>query len=147
MVFERSRTAIFQYLFKRLEMAVGLGLILLLAVSENMLSSFIALIIFAITVLIRLPSVIKGVDEIRYTRLTLNSDSIVLTTKEGDKEHKLADFKILLYKKNAKSVTAFVLMSENSGIKLEYYQEMDKLFALLRDQVDMSKKLPWWQRL
>ncbi|MGY8872017.1 MAG: hypothetical protein ACKVJE_16385 [Pseudomonadales bacterium] len=147
MVFQRSRTAVYRYLGKRLEMALGLGLILVVTVIENILSSTIAMTVFVAVLIVRLPSVKKGFDEFSYTQLTLNKDTLTITTKQGDTEYQLDDFKIMLYKKRAKAITVFVLMSENDGVKFEYYQQMNELFDTLSESVMLRKEIPWWQRL
>lgn len=147
MVFQRSRTAVYRYLAKRLEMAMGLGLILLVAVIENLLSSTVAVAIFVVVLFLRVPSVIRGFDEFTYTQLSIDQGTLTVSTKQGDTEYRLDDFKILLYKKRAKSITAFVLMSENQGVKLEYYQQMNELFDKLSEHVVLRKEVPWWQRL
>lgn len=147
MVFQRSRTAVYRYLAKRLEMAMGLGLILLVAVIENLLSSTVAVAIFVVVLFLRVPSVIRGFDEFTYTQLSIDQGTLTVSTKQGDTEYRLDDFKILLYKKRAKSITAFVLMSENQGVKFEYYQQMNELFDKLSEHVVLRKEVPWWQRL
>lgn len=147
MVFQRSRTAVYRYLAKRLEMAMGLGLILLVAVIENLLSSTVAVAIFVVVLFLRVPSVIRGFDEFTYTQLSIDQGTLTVSTKQGDKKYRLDDFKILLYKKRAKSITAFVLMSENQGVKFEYYQQMNELFDKLSEHVVLRKEVPWWQRL
>lgn len=147
MVFQRSRTAVYRYLGKRLEMALGLGLILIAATIENLLSNTVAIAVFAGVLLIRLPSVIKGYEEFNYTQLTIDKDTLTVTTKQGDTQYRLDDFKIMLYKKRAKSVTVFVLMTENQGVKFEYYERMNELFDTLSERVMLRKEIPWWQRL
>ncbi|WP_293264824.1 hypothetical protein [Neptunomonas sp.] len=147
MVFQRSRTAVYRYLGKRLEMALGLGLILVVTVIENILSSTIAVTIFVAVLLVRLPSVKKGFEEFSYTLLTIDKDTLTVTTKQGDTQYQLDDFKIMLYKKRAKAITVFVLMSENDGVKFEYYQQMNELFDTLSESVMLRKEIPWWQRL
>jgi hypothetical protein len=147
MVFQRSRTAVYRYLGKRLEMALGLSLILVVTVIENILSSTIAMSVFIAVLIVRFPSVKKGFDEFSYTELTLNKATLTITTKEGDTEYQLDDFKIMLYKKRAKAITVFVLMSENDGVKFEYYQQMNELFDILSESVMLRKQVPWWQRL
>lgn len=147
MVFQRSRTAVYRYLGKRLEMALGLGLILVAAVIEHLISSTVAVAIFGVVLLIRLPSVIKGFEEFNYTQLTIDKDTLTVTTKQGDTKYRLEDFKIMLYKKRAKSVSVFVLMTENEGVKFEYYEQMNALFDSLSERVMLRKEIPWWQRL
>ena len=147
MVFQRSRTAVYRYLGKRLEMALGLGLILVAAVIEHLISSTVAVAIFGVVLLIRLPSVIKGFEEFNYTQLTIDKDTLTVTTKQGDTKYRLEDFKIILYKKRAKSVSVFVLMTENEGVKFEYYEQMNALFDTLSERVMLRKEIPWWQRL
>ncbi|MCJ8301007.1 MAG: hypothetical protein MJK13_19020 [Pseudomonadales bacterium] len=55
-------------------------------------------------------------------------------------EFLLSDFKILLYKRRARKISVFVLMSENSSLKIEYFKNMQKLFELFSKQVPMCKK-------
>ena len=69
MIFKHSRFAFIQYVFKRLEMALGLALILMVAVSEFWLTQTQAVIFFIVVVAIRIPSVLKGVNEIKYRQI------------------------------------------------------------------------------
>jgi hypothetical protein len=147
MVFKRSSTAVYRYLGKHFEMAFGLGLILFVTVIENILSSAVATILFVAVLLIRLPSTLKGLDEFSDSQVTIDENTITVTTKEGDTQYQIDDFKILLFKKRAKNITVFVLMSEHQGVKFEYYQQMNELFEILIQRVMLQKKVPWWQRL
>ncbi len=147
MVFKHSRYAFILYLFKRLEMAVGLGLILMVAVSEQWLTSITASIIFALIVIARLPSVIKGVDKINHREIKITDNQLVETLKDSEAHYKLDEFKVLLYKKRRGAIPVFVVMNESSGIKLEYFDDMPKLFEVLSQQVSLRKELPWWQRI
>ena len=147
MIFKRSSTAVYRYLGKRFEMALGLGLILFVTVIENILPSAVATILFVAVLIIRLPSTLKGLDEFSDSQVTIDENTITITTKEGDTEYQLDDFKVLLFKKRAKNITVFVLMSENQGVKFEYYQQMNELFEILIHRVMLQKEVPWWQRL
>ena len=147
MVFKRSSSAVYGYLGKRFEMAFGLGLILFVTVIENILPSAVATILFVAVLLIRLPSTLKGLDEFSDSQVTIDENTITMTTKEGDTQYQLDDFKILLFKKRAKNITVFVLMSENQGVKFEYYQQMNELFEILVHRVMLQKEVPRWPRL
>lgn len=147
MVFQRSNTAVYSYLGKRFEMAMGLGLILFVMVLENILTNAVAIILFIAVVISRLPSTIKGFEEFSYTEVTVDEDTITVTTKEGDKQYQLDDFKIMLFKRRGKKVTVFVLMSEHEGVKFEYFHQMNDLFEILIKRVMLQKEVPWWQRL
>ena len=147
MVFEQGRSAIYRYLFKRFEMALGLGLILLLAINEQMISSLIAALIFSALVLLSVPNVLKGLQAMQGAKLSIEDDIIVLTTKHSRQQYKLNEFKIILYKKNANKVTAFAIMAENHGVVIEHYQQMNEIFSILSKRVSLCKKIPWWQRL
>jgi hypothetical protein len=147
MVFEQSRSAVYRYILKRFEMALGLGLILLVAINEAMLTELMAGLIFCALVLLSIPSVVKGVRAMQGAKLTITDDTLTLATTNKSKEYNLKDFKILLYKKSANKVTSFAIMAENQGVKIEYYQGMNEIFSLLSQSVSMRKKIPWWQRL
>lgn len=147
MVFQRSNTAVYSYLGKRFEMAMGLGLILFVMVLENILTNAVAIILFVAVVISRLPSTIKGFAEFSFTEVTVDEETITVSTKEGDKQYQLDDFKIMLFKRRGKKVTVFVLMSEHEGVKFEYFEKMNDLFEILIKRVMLQKEVPWWQRL
>jgi len=147
MKFERNNRSVLHYVLKRLEMALGLGLILLVAINEDILSSMTALTIFVIALLVSLPKLIAGTRALKSTHLELVNDCLYIKSASKEQAYNLRDFKILLYKKGPKGITAFVLMSETQGVKLEYYSDMSKLFLELSQYVKMKKKVPWWQRL
>ena len=147
MRFERNNSSVLRYILKRLEMALGLGLILLVAINENLIASSLALAIFLIAVFANLPKLIKGINTVKNTHLELTSTDLYIKSPAQEQAYCLKDFKIMLYKKGPQGVTSFVLMNETQGVKIEYYSQMNELFLELGQHVKMKKKIPWWQRL
>jgi hypothetical protein len=147
MIFKHSRFAFIQYVFKRLEMALGLALILMVAVSEFWLTQTQAIIFFIAVVAIRIPSVLKGVNEIKYRQIKIIDNQLIEIHKDSETRYKLDEFKVLLYKKRRQSIPVFVVMNETGGIKLEYFDDMPALYEILSNKVSLRKELPWWQRI
>jgi hypothetical protein len=147
MRFERNNSSVLRYILKRLEMALGLGLILLVAINEDLIASSLALAIFLIAVFANLPKLIKSINTVKNTHLELTSTDLYIKSPAQEQAYCLKDFKIMLYKKGPQGVTSFVLMNETQGVKIEYYSQMNELFLELAQHVKMKKKIPWWQRL
>lgn len=147
MRFERNNSSVLRYILKRLEMALGLGLILLVAINEDLITSILALAIFLIAILANLPKLIKSINTVKNTHLELTSTDLYIKSPAQEQTYCLKDFKIMLYKKGPQGVTSFVLMNETQGVKIEYYSQMNELFLELGQHVKMKKKIPWWQRL
>lgn len=147
MRYKRSKSAVFRYLSKRLEMAVGLGLILAVAVMEQWLTPLWAVLAFAAVVALRLPNVLRGLKQVRYAELEITSTDVILHDPIEPQRFEIDSFKVLLYKRRGKAVTVFVVMSENSGLKIEYFEKMSELLALFGEKVALRKEIPWWQRL
>lgn len=147
MVYQRSKAAVFSFLFKRFEMAFGFGLILLVAVSEGWLTYWPALIIFLVALALRLPTVIKELNQLRNTIIDLDDTQLTVTILGEKTVYNLDDFQVLLYKKRSKKISVFVVMSADAGVKFEYYAQMNELFSKLSETVKMRKEVPWWQRL
>ncbi|MGB1238707.1 MAG: hypothetical protein ACPG4U_10885, partial [Pseudomonadales bacterium] len=120
MRYKRSKSGVFRYLSKRLEMAVGLGLILAVAVLEQWLTPLWAVLAFIAVVALRTPNVLAGYREVRDSELEIQGDTVILHSPEGEQRYPVEHFKVLLYKRRAKAVTVFVVMSEDSGLKIEY---------------------------
>jgi hypothetical protein len=147
MKFERNNSSVVRYILKRLEMALGLGLILLVAINEDLIPSILALAIFLVAVLANLPKLIKSIKTVKNTHLEITSTDLYIKSPTQEQVYCLKDFKIMLYKKGPQGVISFVLMNETQGVKLEYYSHMNELFLELGQHVKMQKKIPWWQRL
>jgi len=145
--YQTSENSIYNYLFKQVEMGFSVAIIFWVAVSEQWLQPQWALIIFAVVFVYR-ASIARGeIAEIKSRKLTVSGQQVTLQSASKQQQYLLSDFKILLYKRRGKKISVFVLMSENSSLKVEYFKNMQQLYELFSKQVPMAKKIPWWQRL
>ena len=78
--------------------------------------------------------------EIKSRTLTVDGQQVTLQSASTKQEFLLSDFKILLYKRRARKISVFVLMSKNSSLEIEYFKDMQKLYELLSKQVPKCKK-------
>ncbi|EPJ55876.1 MAG: hypothetical protein OFPI_02560 [Osedax symbiont Rs2] len=147
MYYQTSDNSLYSYLFKQLEMAFSIAIILAVAVAEYWLQWPWALVIFALVAVFRATTVRTEMAEISSRELTVDGQQVTLQSALTQQQFLLADFKILLYKRRGKKISVFILMSEQSSLKIEYFRDMQQLYELFSQQVPMCKKIPWWQRL
>ena len=147
MYYQTSDNSLYSYLFKQLEMAFSIAIILSIAVAEQWLQWPWAMIIFALATVFRAVNAAKEMAEINSRKLTVDGQQVTLQSASTQRQFLLSDFKILLYKRRGKKISVFVLMSEDSSLKIEHFGEMQQLYDLFSQQVAMCKKIPWWQRL
>jgi len=145
--YQTSENRVYNYLFKQIEMAVSIAIILGVAVAEQWLQWLWAVVIFAFVFVYR-ASIARGeMADIKSRKLTIDGLQVTLQSASTERQYLLSDFKILLYKRRANKISVFVLMSENSSLKIEYFKDMQPLYELFSQQIPMCKKIPWWQRL
>jgi hypothetical protein len=147
MQYQSTGNTLKSYLFKHFEMAISFAVILWVAVAEQWLQWPWAVAMLTIVLIYRGRSVFKDAAEINSRKLTIDGDKVTLTSATSEQVYAMDDFKILLFKRRAKKVVVFVVMSEDRGFKIEHYKDMDRLFEILSQKVPMCKKIPWWQRL
>ena len=62
--------------------------------------------------------------EINSRKLTVDGQQVTLQSASTQRQFLLSDFKILLYKRRGKKISVFVLMSEDSSLKIEHFGEI-----------------------
>ncbi|MEH6443040.1 MAG: hypothetical protein V7784_04000 [Oceanospirillaceae bacterium] len=147
MQYQSTGNTLKSYLFKHFEMAFSFAIILWVAVAEQWLEWPLAVAVFSIVLIYRGRSVFKDAAEINSRKLTIDGEKVTLTSATSEQVYAMQDFKILLFKRRAKKVAVFVIMSEDKGFKIEHYKDMERLFEIFSQKVPMCKKIPWWQRL
>lgn len=147
MDYQTEQNSPFTFITKEMEIALSFGIILWVAYSEAFIRWQFALLAFCLFLAYKGHKTWQGLQLITSRKLTIDNGTLILESDEGKETYLLSEFKIMLYKKGTKKVKVMVLMSEDKGFKIEHFKDMQAIYDLLKDQLPMRKKIPWWQRL
>jgi len=145
MTFHLASSAAPAFLWRHAEMALGLGLILLLAHLEGWISTWLAAALLLLAIAARLPKILADKKTLLGTHIELTEQQIIEHNPEGNTEIALEEIKVLLYKRRGKKVKELLLVTEQGSLKLAYFDQMNTLFERLAPHAHLRKEVYWWQ--
>lgn len=144
--YRHNKIAIYKHLFNKAESVLGLGAILWFAVGTKSIRPEFAWIVFALLTGV-FSSGIKGrLEKIRALRLSVEGGELVVDHGGGDtRRYRLAMFSRLTFTRGWNgSVNTFKLHSTDTAVKLQHFENIDRLYTEISQFIPEIKEVRWW---